>query len=75
MRHKRPEVSPGAHLYASMDAIDGSRWSVRLCLAGQEPGPWCKRMSPPFDLQMTAWNWLAWANGEVDAFEYPAGVA
>ncbi len=70
----RPTIPPGGHAFASMDAPDGSRWSVRVQMPGEEPTRECRRISPEFVHQTTAYAWLDSITGGA-AFVYPAGEA
>ena len=64
-------------LLASFVAMssDGRQWTVRAQLPGEEPTWRCKRLSPVFARQVTAYAYLDWIEGKAERFEYPPGEA
>lgn len=66
-----PEIPAGGRVYVSMDAPDGSAWSVRVETVDGKS----KRVSPSFTRQTTAYSYLDWVEGVADTFEYPADGA
>ena len=70
-----PLVPTGGRAFLSMDAYDGSAWSVRVQMPGDEPTSACKRLGPSFTSQVVASDYLAWVTGEAATFSYPSGRA
>jgi hypothetical protein len=68
-----PHLPAGGRAYASLDP-DGS-WCIRVAMNGEDPSPRCKKISPRFDLQTTAYAYLDWVTGAAPSFSYPEGVA
>ena len=66
-----PEIPAGGRAYVSMDALDGSAWSVRVETVDGKS----KSVSPSFKRQATAYAFLDWVEGVADTFEYPEGMA
>lgn len=69
-----PRIPPGGRAFVDMDGF-GQRWCVRVQLPGQELDSRCKRISPTFYLQTTAYAFLDWVTGEAATFSYPEGEA
>lgn len=74
---KQPPVIPaGGRAFASQDDLDGNSWSVRVAMNGEEPTPRCKKISPTFHYQTTAYSYLDWVlDPKGHPFQYPAGEA
>lgn len=70
-----PKVPAGGRAFASQDDTAGHVWSVRVALGDEDPTPQCKRISPVFTLQTTAYAYLDWVTGEAASFTYPSGKA
>ena len=66
-----PEIPAGGRAYVSMDAPDGSAWSVRVETVDGKS----KRVSPSFTRQTTAYSYLDYATGVSTTFSYPEGKA
>lgn len=66
-----PRVPAGGRAFAS---LDGQKWSVRVQMPGEEPTSDCRKISPTFDLQTTAYAFLDWVEGGAE-FHYPEGDA
>lgn len=70
----RPTLPPGAQAFVYM-SVNGRQWSVRVAMPGEEQSAKCKRVSPVFALQTSAYAWLDWATGVAKNFDYPEGAA
>lgn len=71
-----PKVPAGGRAFASVDDMDGKQWSVRVAMNGEDPLPTCKRISPMFRYQTTAYAWLDWVGDpKGKPFVYPEGEA
>lgn len=69
----RPTIPAGARAFVYM-SVDGRQWSVRVAMPGEEQSARCKRVSPVFALQTSAYAWLDWIEGGAE-FVYPEGKA
>ncbi|WP_375248323.1 hypothetical protein [Sphingomonas sp.] len=72
---KPPKVPEGGEAYVAQDDLHGDKWSVRVDMGDGAARAKQKRLSPTFADMMNAYAYLAWINGEVDHFTYPAGRA
>lgn len=70
-----PRVPTGGRAFVSMDAIDGSAWSVRVRLDDETPDRKCKRLGPSFTSQAVVYQYLDWIEGRAATFTYPEGAA
>lgn len=74
--HHPPKLPSGGRAFVCLttDALGRNTWTVRVQMPGDEPTEACKRISPVFQLQTSAYAWAEWVNGGPE-FVYPAGVA
>ena len=74
--HHPPRVPDGGRAWAALDtdALGRDTWCVRVQMPGEEQGPGCKRISPVFQKQTSAYAYLDWIEGG-PRFVYPADGA
>lgn len=70
-----PRIPTGGRAYVAMDDLNGTAWSVRVVIGDDPPTHRDKAISPTFERQTVAEDYLAWVTGEAATFEYPADGA